>query len=41
MIMAKAVEHHQGAISIGGRTITNLRFADDVNGLEVEKNLQI
>ena len=27
----------EGTVSIGGRTITNLRFADDINGLEEEK----
>ena len=32
-IMADALEHHQGTVSIGGRTITNLRFADDIDGL--------
>ena len=28
------LEVHQGTVSIGGRTITNLRFADDIDGLE-------
>ena len=32
-IMADALEDHVGTISIGGRTITNLRFADDIDGL--------
>ena len=32
-IMADAREDHEGTVSIGGRTITNLRFADDVDGL--------
>ena len=31
-IMTDALEKHQGAVSIGGRTITNLRFADDIDG---------
>ena len=31
--MTDAVEDHQGTVSIGGRTITNLRFADDIDGL--------
>ena len=31
--MTDAPEDHQGTVSIGGRTITNLRFADDVDGL--------
>ena len=25
--------HHEGTVSIGGRTITNLRFVDDIDGL--------
>ena len=25
-------EDHEGTVSIGGRTITNLRFADDIDG---------
>ena len=32
-IMTEALENHQGTVSIGGRTITNLRFADDIDGL--------
>ncbi|WP_295513885.1 reverse transcriptase domain-containing protein, partial [Thiolapillus sp.] len=32
-IMTDALENHEGTVSIGGRTITNLRFADDINGL--------
>ena len=32
-IMTDAIEDHQGTVSIGGRTITNLRFADDIDGL--------
>ena len=32
-IMTEALEDHQGTVSIGGRTITNLRFADDIDGL--------
>ena len=31
--MADALEDHEGTVSIGGRTITNLRFADDFDGL--------
>ena len=31
-IMTDALEDHQGTVSIGGRTITNLRFADDIDG---------
>ena len=32
-IMTDALEDHQGTVSIGGKTITNLRFADDIDGL--------
>ena len=32
-IMVDALEDHQGTVSIGGRRITNLRFADDIDGL--------
>ena len=31
--MTDALEEHQGTVSIGGRTFTNLRFADDIDGL--------
>ena len=30
---------HEGTVSIGGRTITNLRFADDIDGLAGEEEL--
>ena len=30
--MADAFEDHEGTVSIGGRTNTNLRFADDIEG---------
>ena len=36
-IMTDALEDHEGIFSIGGRTITNLRFADDVDGLAGEE----
>ena len=32
-IMTDALEKHEGSVSIGGRTITNLRFADDIDAL--------
>ena len=32
-IMTDALEDHEGPVSIGGRTITNLRFVDDIGGL--------
>ena len=31
--MTDALEDHEGTVSIGGRTITNRRFADDIDGL--------
>ena len=34
--MTDALEDHEGTISIGGRTITNLRFANDIDGLAGE-----
>ena len=30
--MTDAIEDHGGTVSIGGRTITNLHFADDIDG---------
>ena len=36
-IMTDALEDHEGTVSIGGRTIPNLRFADDIYGLAGEK----
>ena len=38
-IMAGALEDHEGTVSVGGRTITNLRFADDIDGLAGEEEL--
>ena len=32
-IMSNALEDHDGKVSIGGRNITNLRFADDIDAL--------
>ena len=37
--MTDALEDHEGTVSIGGRTITNLRFADDTDGLAGEEEL--
>ena len=31
--MTDALEDHEGSVIIGGRTITNLRFADDIDAL--------
>ena len=36
-IMVDALEDHEGTVSIRGRTITNLRFADDTDGLAGEE----
>ena len=36
-IMSDALEEQDGKISIGGRNITNLRFADDIDALAEEK----
>ena len=35
--MTDALEDHEGTVSIGGRTITNLRFSDDMDGLAGEE----
>ena len=35
--MTDAFEDHEGTVSIGGETITNLRFADDIDGLAREE----
>ena len=35
-IMTHAPEIYNGTISIGGRKITNLRFADDIDGITGE-----
>ena len=38
--MTDALEDHEGIVSTGGRTITNLHFADDIDGLAgVEEEL--
>ena len=36
-IMTDALNDHEGTVSIEGRTITNLRFADDIDGLAGEE----
>ena len=36
-IMTDALEDHEGTVSIGGRAITNLRFADDIDGIAGEE----
>ena len=35
--MTGALEDHEGTVSIGGRTTTNLRFADDIDGIAGEE----
>ena len=35
--MTDALEEHDGKVSIGGRNITNLRFADDIDALAEEE----
>ena len=37
--MTDALQDHEGTVSIGGRTITNLRFADDFDGLAGEEEM--
>ena len=34
--MTYTLEDHEGTVSIGGKTITSLRFADDIDGLAGE-----
>ena len=35
--MTDAIEDHEGTVSTGGRTITDLRFVDDIDGLAGEE----
>ena len=35
-IATDALGDHEGTVSTGGRTITNPRFADDIDGLAEE-----
>ena len=37
--MTDALDDHESTISIGGRTITNLRSSDDIDGLAGEEEL--
>ena len=37
--MTDTLEDHEGTVSIGGRTITKIRFADDIHGLAGEEEL--
>ena len=36
--MTHALDNYNGTISIGGRKITNLRFADDIDGITGEED---
>ena len=36
-VMTDALEDHEGTVSIGGRTVINLRFADGIDGLVGEE----
>ena len=36
-IMTDSLEYYEGTVSIEGRTITNLRFADDIDGYAGEE----
>ena len=36
-IMTDALEDHKGTVSIGGRTVTDLHFAADIDGLAGEE----
>ena len=38
--MTDALENHQGTVSTGGRKITNLHFADDIDGLASMEELE-
>ena len=35
--MTDALEDHEGTVSIGGRTFTNLHFTDDIDGIAGEE----
>ena len=37
--MTDALEDNEDTVGIAGRTITNLRFADDIDGSAVEEEL--
>ena len=39
-IMSDALEEHDGNVSLGDRSITNLRFADDIDALAEEEQEQ-
>ena len=37
LMLTNALEDHEGTVSLGGRTITNLGFAYDIDGLAGEE----
>ena len=37
--MTDALDDHEGTVSIGGKTFTNLHFVDDIDGLAGEEEL--
>ena len=37
--MTDAMKDHESTVSTGGRTITNLHFADDINGFAAKEEL--
>ena len=39
--MTDALKDHDATVSIGGRTITNFRFADDIDGLAGEEKKKL
>ena len=39
MILTDTLEDHEGTVSTRSRTITNLCFADDIDGLAAEEEL--
>ena len=38
--MTDTLEYNGGTVSIGGKAITNLRFADDIDGLAGEEEVE-
>ena len=40
-IMSDALEEHEGNVSIGGRNISNLRFADDIAALAEKREREL
>ena len=39
--MSDALEEHDGKVSIGGRNITNLQFADDTDALAEDEHFKL